>query len=444
MQPTLAAPTETNRAQAAAPLPSPVPLPETPASDAPTKDRPAKEERVKIPLPLLEEFQTEARNHFVLIPDMTFALGIAGKIVAERWERKDGNFTRKPDPYEIYSPSAAPPAESPDVAAARARWDEAKRAGDPDRMTRTANDLLRATEAEQSRHPSQSATEHRSTSDILAPKSAEAADPLTIAGVQVASRVADAAAKAVAPHDANPDEQRPSFEHAVISPDRAASAQTNAEGFEPVAWIEPDGRLTGLRIERPDAPRWTAPQRTAAQAIESRINAIGDAIQRYGTPEQREAWRRIKRLVLQNTPLSEGGPAQNEGETFRVDLNMMGAPADPKHPQAAPLPPDPNFVMFMLAHEIFHGTASDRAAEREAVAMQGGKRQTGPRQIGTPEWSAEVRHDKIVYDFLVRTGLLGSPPPPIERIAPYYYEHLQNPRVPVHRFRTPGYDEPID
>ncbi|MEQ1868008.1 MAG: hypothetical protein ABL996_25590 [Micropepsaceae bacterium] len=166
--------------------------------------------------------------------------------------------------------------------------------------------------------------------------------------------------------------------------------------------------------------------------------ATGDAIQKYGSAEEKEAWKQIKRIVLGNEPTRTGGAAENDGDTLRVDLTKMGRGGDPK------TAPDPNFVFFMLVHEIFHGTKSDRAAQAAARRMQGGRLQQGERKIGTPEWSAEVRHDKRVYDFLVKTGLLGSPPPPIQRIAPYYYEHLKNPRVQVHTFPVPGYDRPLN
>jgi hypothetical protein len=108
----------------------------------------------------------------------------------------------------------------------------------------------------------------------------------------------------------------------------------------------------------------------------------------------------------------------------------------------------------MLAHELFHSAKSDRAAQVAAKKMQAVEKkiksmeQDGDQgkvpDRGSPQWSAEVRLDKQVYDFLVQSGLLGPNPPPIQTIAPYYADHLAHPEVPVHSFPVPGYDKPLD
>lgn len=149
--------------------------PAPPITETPPKDK-AKAAGILLPKALVDDLYREARKNFALIPDMTFALAAGSRALRDMWEHKDGKFTRKERPFANYIPpkddesgaTFAKPqtdAESPAVAAARARWDEAKREGDPDRMTRTANDLLRVSEGErQSRNPLS-----RDPDDLFAP-----------------------------------------------------------------------------------------------------------------------------------------------------------------------------------------------------------------------------------------------------------------------------------
>ncbi len=134
--------------------------PAPPITDTPPKEPAAKDNQILLPKALVDDVYREARKNFALIPDMTFALAAGARTARDTWEHKDGKFLRKDKPFANYiapkdDENDAPlpaakdkPAESPTVAAARTRWDEAKKSGDPDRMTRTANDLLRAVEAE--------------------------------------------------------------------------------------------------------------------------------------------------------------------------------------------------------------------------------------------------------------------------------------------------------
>lgn len=170
MQPSLNKPPASG-AETATPITTQLPplSPELPAQEQepapPIAETPPKNEanrgRILLPKALVDDLYREARKNFALIPDMTFALAAGSRSLRDMWDHKDGEFLRKERPYANYVPpddtrNDAPRQEtkdkpattkSPTVAAARARWDEAKQSGDADRMTRTANDLLRAVEA---------------------------------------------------------------------------------------------------------------------------------------------------------------------------------------------------------------------------------------------------------------------------------------------------------
>jgi hypothetical protein len=310
---------------------------------------------------------------------MTFALAAAARAARDTWEHKDGKFLRKEKPFANY----VPPKDDDDAPSPAIRESFVG-------------------------EKSQPIVDHDSGSPRISDEAVSTLD------------------QALMP---KPSDHEPRL-------DRASLLSIPAVG----AAVTANGTLMDVQVEATGAQSWGPTNRQAANATLGRIATIGKAIQDFGSAEEKEAWRQIKKIVLEDNPASEAGVAQNEGETFRVDLSKLGQGGDPRNA------PDPNFVIFMLAHEIFHGTKSDRAAQEAALKLQDGKRQEGrPPAIGTPQWSAEVRHDKRVYDFLVRTGLLGNPPPPIERIAPYYWEHLKNPKVRVHVFPgVPGYDRPLD
>jgi hypothetical protein len=419
-----------------------------PEQETPPKGK-AKGANILLPKALVDDLYREARKNFALIPDMTFALAAGGRALRDMWEHKDGKFTRKERPFAAYIPpresdnaaslnkanANAEVTETPAVAAARARWDEAKREGDAGSMTRAANDLLRAMEADRAggaRASIDVVSEPLDEPDAAIPSHTDAEFP------RPGSVEFDVDELALVPggtHEAPVDD--PQLLKVQMPEGGLNAGVSSIPAF--AAAVTANGTLTGVTIESPGSQYWGPTNKQAASAVIGRIAAIGDAIQKHGTAEQKEAWKQLKKIILEDNPASMRGVAQNEGDTLRVDLSRMGAGANPKKA------PDPNFVMFMLVHEIFHSAKSDRAAQAAARKMQGGEVQNKVPKIGTPQWSAEVRLDKRVYEFLVMTGLLGEPPPPIQVIAPYYYEHLKNPQVPVHVFPgVPGYDQPLN
>ena len=382
-------------------LPAPDRQPETPIADTPPKGA-----NILLPKALVDDLYREARKNFALIPDMTFALAAGARSLRDMWEHKDGKFQRKERPFANY----IPPSESESATSTQnANADRVGRA-------RTSLDAaLEPPDEPDAQTPSHGHAESQRPDGVESD-----ADELT----QLPEDM----------HDALIDDARLLNVHAS---GRSLSAGVSSIPAVAAA-VTANGTLTGVKIEAPGSQYWGPTNKQAASAVLGRIAAVGDAIQKHGTAEQKEAWKQLKRIILDDNPASMSGVAQNEGDTLRVDLSRMGAGANTKKA------PDPNFVMFMLVHEIFHSAKSDRAAQAAARKMQGGQAQKQVPKIGTPQWSAEVRLDKRVYDFLVTTGLLGNPPPPIQTIAPYYYEHLKNPQVPVHLFPgVPGYDQPL-
>ncbi len=418
-------------AKPATPLATELPARAEPPSPPVTETPPPKDVKSKgvlAPKALFDETYRHARNYFTQIPDMTFALAMAGHALRKSWDFKDGKFIRKELPFANYVPprrgeheqTHTPPRTSTKVAEARARWDEAKREGNPGRMTRTAT-------------------------EVLAPRSAPT-EPAVAAGIALGSGAANAAT--VQDEDADAGigwaPVAGSFNHGAVAleSDTQDHDPSADQPLQPVAHVTPDGAIAGAVVAKPGERHWTPIQRANAAALQQSLAPVGAAIQKHGTPEQRAAWRLISKFSLQPTRVRTGAAADYAGGVFSVDLNQVGARLDPNDPRRV-MPPDPNYVNFMIVHEVFHATASNQDAMREAYERQGRRWQRGAPTIGSAQWSVEVRHDKMVYDFLVEAGLLPVPPPPIERIAPYYAEHLANPRVPVHTFRVPGYDGPL-
>jgi hypothetical protein len=202
----------------------------------------------------------------------------------------------------------------------------------------------------------------------------------------------------------------------------------------PLAYTTEDNRLGGVEIETPGIEKWGPTNRRTARETLDRIVRVGQAIEKYGTPDQKKAWAAIKRIVLNDAQLATGGAAENDNDILRLDLSRMGTGSDPRAL-------DTRFVFFALVHEIFHSSDSSRKAAAHAISLQGGS-STRSNDIGSPQWSFEVRHDKQVYDFLIKSGLI-DPSTPIQKVAPYYAEHLKNPQVPVLEFPVPGYDGPL-
>lgn len=141
----------------------------------------------------LDYFMDRYEGHFVRFNNMGAALRRAARDVKERVHRAGDVFDLKPQtPLEGYILSrlkGAAPAEGSDVAARRRDWDEAKRTGDPDVMTRTANAVLRASEGAEGaggdlgHHTSVQAAEREFQSDALSsslvPIRGEEARPLS-------------------------------------------------------------------------------------------------------------------------------------------------------------------------------------------------------------------------------------------------------------------------
>jgi hypothetical protein len=202
----------------------------------------------------------------------------------------------------------------------------------------------------------------------------------------------------------------------------------------PLAYVTKNNRLGGVQIETPGSERWGPTNQKTARETLDRIVRVGQAIEQFGTPEQKKAWAAIKRIVVNDARLVTGGAAENDNDILRIDLSRMGAGSDPRKL-------DPRFVFFALVHEIFHSSPSSRKAAALAITMQG-RSSTRSNEMGSPQWCFEVRHDKQVYDFLIKSGLI-DPSTPIERVAPYYAEHLKNPNIPVLGFPVPGYNEPL-
>lgn len=127
------------------------------------------------------EILDRAKEHHGRLNNFAAAFRIASREVSGRlYQRDDGVYDLKPPTkLELFvqewakgGKAAAPPAEPEDVARLRRAWDEAARSGDPDRMTRAANDLIRAVTDARSRGemPSARAGESDPTREILNPQ----------------------------------------------------------------------------------------------------------------------------------------------------------------------------------------------------------------------------------------------------------------------------------
>lgn len=141
-------PTERDREEAFRDVtgaPSPV-HPKIPAPSAAKAS--AEHDHVTVPARLVDEFIGTAKDHFILLPNIGFAMARAGALLRQQWRRDGKTLVAKPDVSEMLNPPNGVSANQFDtaIANARARWNEAKALGDPGQMTRTANDLLRAVE----------------------------------------------------------------------------------------------------------------------------------------------------------------------------------------------------------------------------------------------------------------------------------------------------------
>lgn len=141
------------------PGPPPVEMPVPPQAPPPIAENPIEADlrRSKQQKPhaittrAFDYFYDRAEQHFVRLNSMGAALKRAGRELRERVVENDGVFDlRPPNAIERYLASRALHArratawEPAEVATRRRDWDEAKRSGDPDAMTRTANALIRA------------------------------------------------------------------------------------------------------------------------------------------------------------------------------------------------------------------------------------------------------------------------------------------------------------
>ncbi len=180
-----ATPTSTQLPPLSPELPTREQEPAPPITETPPKTK-ANRGRILLPKALVDDLYREARKNFALIPDMTFALAAGSRTLRDMWDHKDGEFLRKERLFANY----IPPKEgergaslrdanlgTTAIEAARARWDEAKHSGDPDRITRTANDLLRAVETGRTSHgePDSARADHsrHPIDDALSPRGAK-------------------------------------------------------------------------------------------------------------------------------------------------------------------------------------------------------------------------------------------------------------------------------
>lgn len=94
--------------------------------------------------------------------------------VLQEWKRGSQGSVHERSGGKPATTHAQGSSESDDVAEARKRWDAAKASGDPDAMTRAANDLLRVVEAEQAAQGKSTAAQteggRHPTSEVLAPE----------------------------------------------------------------------------------------------------------------------------------------------------------------------------------------------------------------------------------------------------------------------------------
>lgn len=182
-----------------------------------TKTYPQQEGTV-FPRELLEFAIDAAREGYVRTANMGAAFNIMKRQVKDRWTMEKGPsgyvFKEHIHPLESYlRPSVrheeahkpAPPAprekpavpESESVAEARKRWDAAKTSGDAGAMTRAANDLLRAVEADRAARgesdPKPAKDGRHPTSEVLAP---ERLQDSSAASGDIARQAGVAAAKA--------------------------------------------------------------------------------------------------------------------------------------------------------------------------------------------------------------------------------------------------------
>jgi hypothetical protein len=198
-----------------------------------------------------------AREGYVQTANMGAAFNIMKRQVKDRWTVEKGPsgymFKEHVHPLEAYlRPSAqherankpAPPMprekpaapEAETVADARKRWDAAKASGDAGAMTRAANDLLRAVEADRGLQGEAAAvgeTARHSTSEILAPEEARRESSSKSEGLAgeagaVAGEVARVAADAIGLRDASAHEMAREADSDVHGSPEASSAVEQA------------------------------------------------------------------------------------------------------------------------------------------------------------------------------------------------------------------------
>jgi hypothetical protein len=235
-------------------LPAPAETSSPPVAETPPKKDDVKSKGVLAPKALFDETWRHARIYYTQIPDMTFALTMAGHAIRRTWDFKDGRFVRKELPFANYVPpkdgdrdQAQPSApHTARIAEARARWDDAKREGDADRMTRTANDLLRAAEAQEAapRDPPDAAhhenKERAPISDVLSGDESRAATEMigeTFSGA-VAAAVPDLQEPAALARLWTPEPGLP-IEHQLRPLLEEVADTASPNSITPVSWTRP-------------------------------------------------------------------------------------------------------------------------------------------------------------------------------------------------------------
>ncbi|MCE9521072.1 MAG: hypothetical protein K8S25_01410 [Alphaproteobacteria bacterium] len=166
--------------------------------DGPSADKRSKRPEVLAPRELVDDVWTMMRDQHVSVPFVDAWAGYTKRGIGKAWRFEDGEFKKTPEgtmarlgrgigfkeavPAQTEFIQAPGAGETPEVAAARKAWDEAKRLGDPDAMTRTANALIgEVTKARAQGGGGQSnvgigraGSGRDAASEILAPQSADA------------------------------------------------------------------------------------------------------------------------------------------------------------------------------------------------------------------------------------------------------------------------------
>jgi hypothetical protein len=314
---------------------------------------------------LIHEILHEWRRNYAWMGNMSAAEKLALTTLRRRWkvDRQGNDYVAKRLVHpldgllEQYRPyergfAAGRPAErgageparkesSPAVAEARKRWDEAKQSGDPDRMTRAANDLLRAVEADRAARgeptPLRREGQRHATSEVLAPKEegraaqdgnasdshASAASAMRMGAEAAATAASDSAAQATVERGGNDMSAAASnfgttvknAEFAGLNEER--SSAFNHGGIHSSRTL-PSTENTSRDSVTSEISGWTAPYITRSLLLEASDGA-------------RERYEHLGELIDSDESLTPAGDSvEQEAEPWRQErLEGNGGRGEP-------------------------------------------------------------------------------------------------------------------